>query len=284
MEQNTTDWLKFRKDKLGASDTPIILGVSPYKTPYELWLEKTNRVDVNQETNYAIEAGNRLEPQARARFELKYDLDFKPVVLVSKSHEYMMASLDGWNEESRAVLEIKIPGKDVFNLAKKNLVHEKYYPQVQSQLFVSQGLECHFFCCHYEKSKDAMKIVDDALAIVKPDLSYLDQLLLPKVEEFWKFIQNDIPPPLMDRDCLFIEDEKTVEIFAALKRAKLEMAQYELLEEQQKLKAKELESLFEKLKLDAIDHCEKSIGHIRVESVGTRVAKNKNGKWVVTLK
>jgi predicted phage-related endonuclease len=40
MQQQTPEWLEFRKNKIGASDAPIIMETSPWKTPYQLWLEK----------------------------------------------------------------------------------------------------------------------------------------------------------------------------------------------------------------------------------------------------
>lgn len=42
--QNTQEWEKFRLQKIGASDAPIIMGVSPWKTPFQLWLEKTGQI------------------------------------------------------------------------------------------------------------------------------------------------------------------------------------------------------------------------------------------------
>ena len=36
-------WRKFRALGVGGSDMSTILGLNPYSTPYELWLEKTGR-------------------------------------------------------------------------------------------------------------------------------------------------------------------------------------------------------------------------------------------------
>lgn len=38
-------WLKSRKAGVGGSDMSTILGLNSFKTPYELWLEKTGRVE-----------------------------------------------------------------------------------------------------------------------------------------------------------------------------------------------------------------------------------------------
>lgn len=41
------EWLELRRQGLGASEVPAILGFDKYKTPFQLWLEKTNRVPVD---------------------------------------------------------------------------------------------------------------------------------------------------------------------------------------------------------------------------------------------
>ena len=43
-----------RKLGIGGSDMPIILGLSTYKTPYQLYLEKTGIVDTVDEVRFSI--------------------------------------------------------------------------------------------------------------------------------------------------------------------------------------------------------------------------------------
>ena len=38
------DWLKEREYGVGASEVGAILGLSPYETPFSLWLKKTKQV------------------------------------------------------------------------------------------------------------------------------------------------------------------------------------------------------------------------------------------------
>ncbi len=37
------EWLQWRNRGIGSSDAPVAVGVSRYKAPLELWLEKTGR-------------------------------------------------------------------------------------------------------------------------------------------------------------------------------------------------------------------------------------------------
>lgn len=50
-----------RKSYIGASDMAAVLGLSPWRSAYDLWLEKTGRVDLDS-NNRATQRGTRLEP------------------------------------------------------------------------------------------------------------------------------------------------------------------------------------------------------------------------------
>ena len=39
------DWLKERQKGIGGSDVAAILGMSPWRTPYQVWEEKTTPID-----------------------------------------------------------------------------------------------------------------------------------------------------------------------------------------------------------------------------------------------
>ena len=50
-------WLADRNKGLGGSDIGVILGLNPKKTPYQLWAEKTGRVDGSVDNNFTRAAG-----------------------------------------------------------------------------------------------------------------------------------------------------------------------------------------------------------------------------------
>jgi putative phage-type endonuclease len=51
-----------RRRHIGASDVPAILGRSPWRTPYEVWLDKTGRLAPEESSSEAAELGNMIEP------------------------------------------------------------------------------------------------------------------------------------------------------------------------------------------------------------------------------
>lgn len=212
MEQKTNSWHDWRKAGLGASDAPIVMGVSPWKTPYQLWELKTGRAQ-NDGGNWATNRGNELEPLARAECEVETGLDFPAVLAEHPQLPFMRASLDGWNAETRTVLEIKCPGVADHEKALAGEVPEKYRPQIQHQLFVTGAAEAIYFSYHPEHTTRR------ALVRVKPDVDYI-KALLDKMMKFWKCVQNDTAPELSERDYKLVRDSDARALFEAWSEAK----------------------------------------------------------------
>jgi len=57
---NRADWLQARKSLITATDVPAILGVSPYRTPLQVWFEKVS--DEQQPDSEILEIGRDIEP------------------------------------------------------------------------------------------------------------------------------------------------------------------------------------------------------------------------------
>lgn len=106
------------RDKyIGGSDIPIIMGLSPFKTRYQLLLEKAHLKDVEEVSNPAIDYGNTMEPILRRSHNYWEIPDvskpFKPNTIcdewdVNKIPDDELSlryNADGENED--AVLEIK---------------------------------------------------------------------------------------------------------------------------------------------------------------------------------
>ena len=181
-------WKKWRQQGLGASDAPIVMGVSPWTTRYQLWCDKTGRVTKDDGDNWATERGNRLEPMARADYELRFGREMPVVLAEHRDYPFLRASLDGFGEG--IVLEIKCPGEADHKLAMSGSVPSKYYPQLQHQLLVTGAR-----CAHYY-SFDGQRT---ALVEVAPDHSYME-ILLGELIAFWELVQTEQPPEKTDGD------------------------------------------------------------------------------------
>jgi len=138
-EQSSDEWLSWRRNGIGASDAPVIMGISPWQKEGELLLLKTGQ-KAERPANDAMERGKRLEPVARKAYVNQTGIVVEPMCVQSRQHAWMRASLDGLSADGQHVVEIKCPGEKDHGLAAAGRVPDKYYPQLQHILAVT-GLE-----------------------------------------------------------------------------------------------------------------------------------------------
>lgn len=217
---NRTEWLAWRKQGLGSSDAPIVMGVSQWCTPYRLWEIKTGIYEKPEMSNRAIERGNALEPKARAQYELEHDIDMPPKLVEHESHPWLRASLDGYNEGQRGILEVKCPGASDHRLACNGSVPEKYWPQIQHQLLVTGAEYVDYYSFDGERG---------ATVRVLPDILYCRKLF-ETLRDFWQKVLKRAPPPLSERDIVRVRDSNLkflAEQWAAANKAALEAVRAE---------------------------------------------------------
>lgn len=68
---NREEWLAIRQTGLGGSDIAAALGVSPWKTPVELWMEKTGQPTENSGNPLMLDIGSALEDLVASTYETK---------------------------------------------------------------------------------------------------------------------------------------------------------------------------------------------------------------------
>jgi len=194
------EWLKWRKGGVGSSDSPIIAGVSKFKTALELYEEKINP-EIKEESNYITDLGNEIEPQIRNWFELNEDKSFPPALLEMDEHPWMRASLDGLNKESKIMLEIKLVGKDDFALIQAGTCPPQYLPQAQKGLLVSGADVCAIVGYLFQKG-DNRVIENSRIACMEvyPDEKYHKEMF-ERERKFWfENVLKRIPPGHSDDD------------------------------------------------------------------------------------
>jgi len=189
MQQGSEAWKNLRKDKIGASDAAAIMGVSPWTTPHTLWTYKMGLAE--PEMNSAMQRGVEMEEAARSAFNSVYETDTKAAVYIDDVYPWLMASLDGVSSDKKTVVEIKCCGQKDHDIAVSGNVPEKYWPQLQHQLYVTGLKEMWYFS--YRSSFDYK-----ALQIKRND-DYISKLIEAEKEFYRRMIEFD-PPPLCDRD------------------------------------------------------------------------------------
>lgn len=97
-----------RKLGIGGSDMPIILGLSSYKTPYQLYLEKTSDTIEPDEMTEQQYWGNQLEGIIREEFARRNNVTVEtPKTITHPEHDFLRGNIDGFIPEWNAVLEVK---------------------------------------------------------------------------------------------------------------------------------------------------------------------------------
>ncbi len=136
------EWLKWRHQGIGGSDAPIIMGVSNYATPLELFEEKILPEPGQEGGNYATQKGDRYEPQIRNIASLTQGIDFQVALCQVKEHPWRKASLDGRSECKTIICEIKVNDMESHSLAVAGKVPEKHIPQVFHNIDVANAEKC----------------------------------------------------------------------------------------------------------------------------------------------
>lgn len=196
--QRTPEWHAWRHGKIGGSDAPVINGTSPHKTYRDLYLEKKNGSDQDDPSKkFIFERGDALELIARRDiFELTGH-EIIPLCAEMEGEPSLIASLDGYHEKVGPV-EIKLIGKDALKLAIDNQeVPVHHYDQIQHQLMV----------CNMDKGfwLGGLKTGEAHMLEIARNEDYIRNLFV-KEKQFLDELQNNVTPPLSDKDFLVPDD------------------------------------------------------------------------------
>ncbi|MBK7815013.1 MAG: YqaJ viral recombinase family protein [Rhodocyclaceae bacterium] len=208
--QGSPEWHTYRATMRNASETPAVLGISPWLTPYGLWLLKTGR---SQPTvTQAMAHGTRMEPQARAAYEAHTGQIMNPLVLQDGPYS---ASLDGINLTGDLIVEVKCPFRGKQSSLWREVVEGRvpghYAAQVQHQLMVA-GAESADFWVFAEG--------EGLLLTVRRDEEVMG-LIRDAWDDFQQYMDCDSPPPLTDADAMLREDaawSQAAQVFLEAKR------------------------------------------------------------------
>ncbi|MBK6357121.1 MAG: YqaJ viral recombinase family protein [Betaproteobacteria bacterium] len=193
--QGSLEWHEHRAKYRNASETAIVMGESPWQTPFQLWELRTGRRQ--QAVNAAMARGTALEPQARSAYEALTGHVMQPLVLVEGDYS---ASLDGLTFEGDLLVEIKCPYKGRDSMLWKQVatgeIPAHYRWQLEHQFMVSKATKGHLY------------VFDGAEGLL------LEVTPCPErwqaIHEAWngfmRCIETDTPPALTDRDKVIRRD------------------------------------------------------------------------------
>ncbi|MGA7873182.1 MAG: YqaJ viral recombinase family protein [Candidatus Binatus sp.] len=198
LHQNTPEWHRWRMQGIGASDAPVIMADSPFKTPRTLWSIKTGRMQEDP-AGPAARRGRELERFARRAYERQTGIQVEPLCLVHQEFEWMRASLDGLSFDGSTLLEIKCPLslRDRAS-AQEGRIPSQYHAQLQHQLEVSGAEQAHYWSFHG---------TDGILIEIRPDREYAKRLVEAEAA-FWQLVKENRWPELANEELDLSADPK----------------------------------------------------------------------------
>lgn len=185
-------WLEVRKGGIGSSDAAAAVGLNPYKSQLELWLEKTDRAAANAEDKNDLDSpmywGTLLEPYVATAYMQKTGRKVRKVnaVLQHPTFPFMLANIDREIVGSAdvQVLECKTAGEYGSRLWRDG-VPEYVQLQVQHQLAVTgkQAADVAVLLCGQQL--EIHRIERDEAVIAR---------LIVLEARFWACVETDTPP------------------------------------------------------------------------------------------
>ena len=211
LTQGSPEWLLWRLQGIGASDIPVLMGLSPYSTPFKLWKEKTSAPkDIVMTEAFAL--GHAREIQMRAGFELVNNGDFPPACVECVDTPYLRCSLDGWSLNDQLGVEMKFVGKEYYDQEGKPIeehsIKPDHYAQMQYQMLLMD-----VDCWVYAKTIDGQNFKTQK--ILKDMVMQKEALRLASI--FWHCVVSLIPPPYTDEDYVPSDDAELVHEVKCLK-------------------------------------------------------------------
>ncbi|WP_369070840.1 YqaJ viral recombinase family protein [Burkholderia gladioli] len=188
------DWLSLRKKGIGGSDAAAAVGLNPYLSALELWLDKTGRAEGMprpdpDDTRSPTYWGTLLEPIVAASYTKQTGNRVRRVnaVLRHPAMPWMLANVDREVMGCRDVqlLECKTAGEFGARLWRDG-VPEYVQIQVQHQLAVTGKQAAHVAVLLCGQALEVFRIERDDGLIAR---------LIELEARFWKYVETDTPPP-----------------------------------------------------------------------------------------
>jgi putative phage-type endonuclease len=182
--------LEDRKNHLGASDIPAIMGVDPFKTAYDVWLDKTGKLEPQAQTKVMLR-GNLLETPILDWFHLVTGLAItRNQKRSAKSRGIPIASnCDAIVNASGDPVEAKSQGcysNETWGAEGTDEVPDRIILQAHAQMICTGAKMCHI-PAYLAYREFALFIVN-----LNPELK---DLLIQEAINFWEqHVEKDIPP------------------------------------------------------------------------------------------
>ena len=133
------DWLQLRRASIGGSDVATILGFNKYKSPYQLWLDKTGQIDIDaSDPSEAAYWGNVFEDTVAKEFTKRTGAKVRNDnhMYFHREYDFLSANVDRQVVGENAILECKTASMFLSDKWEGENIPDQYIFQVQHYLNV----------------------------------------------------------------------------------------------------------------------------------------------------
>lgn len=182
------EWLAWRKKGIGGSDAAAIAGLSRWRSPVAVWLEKTGQVEP-EEPGEAAYWGTVLEDLIAREFFTRTGKKVKRrlAILQHPDYPFMLANIDRMVVGEKAGLECKTTGEYHKAEWQDDRIPDEYVLQCQHYMAV----------CGYPRWYIAVLIGGNKFRwkVIERDEEIINYLI--KIEsDFWCLVENRTPPEM----------------------------------------------------------------------------------------
>ena len=183
-------WLDFRKNGIGGSDVAAACGLSKWKSPMALWLEKTGQIEP-EAPGEAAYWGTVMEPIIREEFSSRNGMKVRQIhaILQHRRFSFMFANLDGLvtdPDRGEGIFEAKTAGAYA-SAEWENGLPDEYALQVQHYLAVT-GLQFAYVAALIGGNRFIWRYIERDQVLI--------DMMIQLESRFWHLVESNTPPSL----------------------------------------------------------------------------------------
>ncbi len=190
LEMTYEEWKAARMKGIGGSDAAAAIGVSRWKSPLQLYLEKSGEIE-QPKTGEAAYWGNVLEAVVADEFTKRTGKKVQRVnrILIHPEYQYMIANIDRRVVGENAILECKTTGAWSAKDWEGDEIPTEYIIQVMHYLAVT-GAEKAYFAVLIGGNRFEWKEIERDEELI--------EMMIAKESEFWRCVETQTPPPISE--------------------------------------------------------------------------------------
>lgn len=189
-DMSREEWLSFRTKGIGGSDAATIIGLNKWKSPVQLYLEKTGQIE-SDEAGESAYWGNVLEDVVAKEFSLRTGLKVKRknAILQHPEYPFILANVDRLIIGEQTGLECKTASEYLKGEWVDDEVPAQYLIQCQHYMLVT-GYQAWWIAVLIGGNKFVYKKIERDEEII--------QFLIQEEKNFWENHVLANIPPMMD--------------------------------------------------------------------------------------